>query len=54
MSDVMLPPISLLPFMSHKNLPEMFWVLRKGPHGDKGYNTIKQAAEDGAVTMAYG
>lgn len=53
-SDVLLPPISLLPFMSHKNLPEKFWVLRKGPHGDDGYNTIKQAAEDGAVTMAYG
>ncbi|PSR76654.1 hypothetical protein PHLCEN_2v8251 [Hermanssonia centrifuga] len=53
-SDVLLPPISLLPFMSHRNLPEKFWVLRKGPHGDEGYNTLNQAAEDGAVTMAYG
>ena len=53
-SDILLPPISLLPFMSHKNLPEKFVVLRKGPHGDKGYNTINQAIEDGAVTMNYG
>lgn len=53
-SDVLLPPISLLPFMSHKNLPEKFAVLRRGPNGDKGYNTVKQAAEDGAVIMAYG
>ncbi|KAI0814738.1 gated mechanosensitive channel [Irpex lacteus] len=53
-SDVLLPPISLLPFMSHKNLPEKFAVLRKGPHGSKGYNTVEQAKEDGAVIMAYG
>ena len=53
-SDVLLPPISLLPFLSHKNLPEMFAVLRKGPHGAKGYNTVEQAKEDGAVIMAYG
>ena len=50
----MLPPISLLPFVSHKNLPEKFWVLQKGPNADKGYNTVKQAADDGAVTMNYG
>ena len=53
-SDVLLPPLSLLPFMSHRNLPEKFWVLRSGPNGHKGYNTLKQASEDGAVTMAYG
>ncbi|EKM61315.1 uncharacterized protein PHACADRAFT_247844 [Phanerochaete carnosa HHB-10118-sp] len=53
-SDILLPPISLLPFMSHKNLPEKFWVLRNGPTGDKGYNTVKQAADDGAITMNYG
>ncbi|KAJ3555429.1 hypothetical protein NM688_g2585 [Phlebia brevispora] len=53
-SDILLPPISLLPFMSHKNLPEKFWILRSGPNGANGYNTLKQAAEDGAVTMAYG
>ena len=53
-SDILLPPISLLPFMSHKNLPEKFWILRGGPNGSNGYNTLKQAAEDGAVTMAYG
>lgn len=40
--------------MSHRNLPEKFWVLRGGPNVDKGYNTLQQAAEDGAVTMAYG
>ncbi|KAI0347801.1 gated mechanosensitive channel [Trametopsis cervina] len=53
-SDVLLPPISLLPFMSHKNLPEKFAVLRKGPHGDEGYNTVEQARNDGAVIMSYG
>jgi large conductance mechanosensitive channel len=40
--------------MQHKNLPEKFVVLRRGPHGDKGYNTLLQAREDGASTMAYG
>ncbi|KAI0706103.1 gated mechanosensitive channel [Cytidiella melzeri] len=53
-SDVLLPPISLLPFMSHKNLPEKFAILRRGPHGAEGYNTIEQAKNDGAVILAYG
>ncbi|TFK33137.1 ion channel [Crucibulum laeve] len=54
-SDVLLPPISLLPFMS-KNLEEKFWILRKGPHYHypDGYNTRQQAMEDGAVTLTYG
>lgn len=54
-SDVLLPPISLLPFMA-RNLEEKFWVLRRGPHFEKqlGYNTRKQAIEDGAVILTYG
>jgi large conductance mechanosensitive channel len=39
--------------MEHKNLPEKFLVLRSGPLGPH-YNTLKQAHDDGAVTMAYG
>ncbi|KAJ7638503.1 gated mechanosensitive channel [Roridomyces roridus] len=50
-SDVLLPPIGLLPFMG-RNLPAKFVVLRAGPN--KPYNTLGQAAEDGAVTLAYG
>ena len=40
----------------NKNLDEKFAVLRKGPHFGEyhGYNTLKQAQEDGAVVMAYG
>ncbi|PPQ67953.1 hypothetical protein CVT26_005833 [Gymnopilus dilepis] len=56
-SDVLLPPISLLPFMS-RNLEEKFLILKKGPHyrgpDHVGYNTRRQATEDGAVIMAYG
>ncbi|KAG8846906.1 hypothetical protein FRB96_001751 [Tulasnella sp. 330] len=54
-SDLLLPPISLFPFIG-KNLPEKFAVLRRGPNYDEygGYNTLKQAADDGAVTLAYG
>ncbi|KAJ6627496.1 large-conductance mechanosensitive channel [Mycena sp. CBHHK59/15] len=50
-SDVLLPPVSLLPFMG-RNLPAKFMVLRSGPNGP--YNTLQQAAEDGAVTLGYG
>ncbi|KAJ7477069.1 ion channel [Mycena galericulata] len=50
-SDVLLPPVSLLPFMG-RNLPAKFMVLRTGPNSP--YNTLQQAAEDGAVTLAYG
>ncbi|KAH8085950.1 hypothetical protein BXZ70DRAFT_554534 [Cristinia sonorae] len=52
-SDILLPPISLLPFMA-RNLEEKFWLLRKGPHWAHGYNTRKQAIDDGAVIMTYG
>ncbi|KAK4157342.1 large-conductance mechanosensitive channel [Chaetomidium leptoderma] len=54
-SDILLPPLSvLLPL--NKNLEEKFAVLRSGPHrpADVGYNTLKQAQDDGAVVMAYG
>jgi len=50
-SDVLLPPISLLPFLG-RNLPAKFTVLRAGPNHP--YNTLQQAAEDGAVTLAWG
>jgi len=52
-SDLLLPIVSLLPFIN-RNLDEKFAVLRKGHHYDAGYNTLKQALEDGAVVMAYG
>jgi large conductance mechanosensitive channel len=51
----MLPPLSvLLPL--NKNLEEKFAVLQAGPHcpAEGGYNTLKQAQDDGAVVMAYG
>ena len=50
-SDILLPPIALLPFIN-RNMHEKFFVLRRGPNYP--YNTLKQAAEDGAVTMAWG
>ncbi|EEA23277.1 hypothetical protein TMatcc_002134 [Talaromyces marneffei ATCC 18224] len=54
-SDVILPVISLLPFI-HRNLDEKFQVLKKGPNYDRarGYNTLAQARDDGALVMAYG
>lgn len=57
-SDILLPPISLLPFMQ-KNLDEKFAILRPGHHYNEsqkhgGYNTMDQALSDGAVIMAYG
>ncbi|KAK1216593.1 hypothetical protein PQX77_020767 [Marasmius sp. AFHP31] len=52
-SNILLPPISLLPFMS-KNIEEKSLILSKGPHGNEGYNTRQQALDDGAVIMAYG
>ena len=53
-SDIMLPPLSvLLPL--NKNLDEKFAVLKAGLHRpEEGYNTMKQAQDDGAVVMAYG
>ncbi|CAK5275801.1 unnamed protein product [Mycena citricolor] len=50
-SDVLLPPISLLPFLG-RNLPAKFAVLRSGPNPP--YNTVEQATEDGAITLAWG
>lgn len=57
MSDIILPIISLLPFLS-RNLDEKFATLKHGPHYNgtitNGYNTVKQALDDGAVVFAYG
>lgn len=53
MSDIMLPPVALLPFMSRR-LGDKFLVMRPGPHFADGYNTKKQAIEDGAIIMTYG
>lgn len=53
-SDLLLPIISLIPFIN-KNFEEKFAVLRHGENSFKGgYNTIKQAMDDGAVVLAYG
>ena len=53
--DILLPPISLLPFVN-RNLDEKFAVLKRGSNyvKDHGYNTMKMALDDGAVVMAYG
>ncbi|KAG8832749.1 hypothetical protein FRC17_000759 [Serendipita sp. 399] len=52
-SDVILPFVALIPIFG-RNLPNQFLVLRGGPNWDKGYNTLDQAHDDGAITMAYG
>jgi len=54
-SDILLPIISLLPFL-RRNMDEKFAVLRGGQQYKKGlrYNTLKQAQDDGALVMAYG
>ncbi|PBP23621.1 hypothetical protein BUE80_DR005328 [Diplocarpon rosae] len=56
-SDILLPPLSLLPFIN-RNMDEKFAVLRRGPGYNTtdgiGYNTLSQAADDGAVVLAYG
>jgi large conductance mechanosensitive channel len=54
-SEILLPPLSLLPFIN-RNMEEKFAILKKGPHYDEedGYNTMQQALDDGAVIMAYG
>lgn len=56
-SDIILPIISLLPFLS-RNLDEKFAILKHGPSYNEtisnGYNTVKQALDDGAVVFAYG
>jgi len=52
-SDIILPVISLLPFLS-RNLGEKFIILRHGETGAWSYNTINQALEDGALVWAWG
>jgi len=52
-SDILLPPISLLPFLS-RNLDERFATLKHGGNATAKYNTVQLALEDGAVVMAYG
>lgn len=54
-SDVALPVVSLLPFLN-RNMEQKFAVLSSGPNYVKGegYNTIKQARDDGALILAYG
>jgi len=55
-SDILLPIVSILPFLD-RNIESKFAVLRPGPHYNatiNGYNTIEQAADDGAVTLSYG
>ncbi|KAF1836362.1 hypothetical protein BDW02DRAFT_458128, partial [Decorospora gaudefroyi] len=56
-TDIILPLISLLPFLA-RNLDEKFALLKHGPNYNgtisNGYNTPKQAVDDGAVVLAYG
>ena len=56
-SSILLPILSLLPFIK-RNFEEWFAVLRPGPAygsgGGRGYQTVQQALDDGAVVMAYG
>jgi len=56
-SSIILPIISLLPFLS-RNLDAKFAILQSGPNYNttisNGYNTPKQAVDDGAVVLAYG
>ena len=57
MSNIILPILSLLPFLS-RNLDETFAVLHKGLHYNgtisTGYNTVKQALDDEALVLPYG
>ncbi|KAJ5098646.1 hypothetical protein N7532_005647 [Penicillium argentinense] len=54
-SDMVLPVISMLPFLN-RNMGQKFAVLSKGPHyvQGQGYNTVKQARDDGALVLAWG
>lgn len=60
-SDILTPPMSLIPFLD-RNLVNKFLVLRcghvHGPvkllDGECRYNTLEQAANDGAITFSYG
>ena len=54
-SDLVLPIVSLLPFLN-RNMDQKFAVLSKGPNyvSGEGYNTLKQARDDGALVLAWG
>jgi len=52
-SDLVLPIISLLPFLS-RNIEEKFIILRGGKAHPERYNTVRQALDDGALVWAYG
>ncbi|KAJ5160169.1 Anditomin synthesis protein L [Penicillium canariense] len=54
-SDIALPIVSLLPFLN-RNMDQKFAVLSEGPRyaNGEGYNTVKQAREDGALVLAWG
>ena len=54
-SDILMPPISII-LPLNKNIEEKFAILKAGPNMNSttGYNTLKQAQDDGAVVMAYG
>ncbi|KAJ5690037.1 Large-conductance mechanosensitive channel [Penicillium macrosclerotiorum] len=54
-SDIVLPIVSLLPFLN-RNMDQKFAVLSRGPNyvEGTGYNTVKQAREDGALVLAWG
>jgi large conductance mechanosensitive channel len=49
-------PIASLIFPQSHTIAEVFWVARRGPNYEElhGYNTLEQAKDDGAVTIAYG
>jgi large conductance mechanosensitive channel len=53
--DILMPPISII-LPLRRNIEEKFAVLRLGNNynATTGYNTLRQAQEDGAVVMAYG
>ncbi|KAI1498735.1 large-conductance mechanosensitive channel [Biscogniauxia marginata] len=54
-NDILLPPLSvILPL--NRNMDEKFAILKPGPKYEelKGYTTVFQAQEDGAVVLAYG
>ncbi|KAJ5489091.1 Anditomin synthesis protein L [Penicillium diatomitis] len=54
-SDVVLPVVSLLPLLN-RNMDQKFAVLSPGPNyvEEHGYNTLKQARDDGALVLAWG
>ena len=47
-SDILLPPVGLL---IGSNFDNWFWVLVQGETKGQKYHTIREAQEDGAVTM---